>query len=138
MRDVTRDGEGRVEVLAQRLSDDIRKGVPVVTSPLALAAMFQLKVPASFAEIAAEMDTLRAMLPDTAADYALHSDQPDALQRELDILALRAIVVREGESYHIGDRDLAAYYANSLKQHFSADAAKAIPEISPNGDTEET
>ncbi len=138
MRDVTRDGEGRVEVLAQRLSDDIRKGVPVVTSPLALAAMFQLKVSASLAEIAAEMDTLRAMLPDTAADYALHSDQPDALQRELDILALRAIVVREGESYRIGDRDLAAYYANSLKQHFSADAAKAIPEISPNGDTEET
>jgi glycerol-3-phosphate O-acyltransferase len=131
-------GTPSVELLAERLVQDIRANVPILTVPLALAALLHLGGRASVQAIAAEMESQRVSFPATAADFALHPVDIQALTRELDVLVLRHILTTAADGYAIDDADLAAFYAGSIRHHLSADAAKAIHLIAPNGASEET
>lgn len=118
-----------VEHLAGRLASEIRGATPVVTVPLILAALLVNGGSGTVAGIAATKARLRGALPAGAPVFALAPDDTEGLRRELDILVLRRVLAREGETYRILDTHLAAYYANSLSPHLSADAAAAIPDI---------
>ncbi len=119
-----------VATIANRLSEDINAAVPIVTAPLILAAIAQCADGATTDEIAAIMADIRPGSPSEAPDFSLSSDDKDGIRRELDILVLRQILACDGDRYSIAEADLVAFYANSIAQHLSADAAKAIPVIS--------
>ncbi len=116
--------------LADEISADIQAAVPIVTVPLILAAVAQHASGATTDDIASAMTDIRSDLPPDAPDFALSSDDRDGIRRELDILVLRQILAHENGRYSVVENDLVAYYANSISQHLSADAAKAIPAIS--------
>lgn len=127
------EGETGVDVarLAEHLSELIRSAVPIVTAPLALAALHQIKTPATVEEIGREMETLKVSRASDSCDHSLPVTALDSLRKELDVLVLRQILTSENGAYSILERDLAVYYANSLKQHFAADALAKIPDIHP-------
>ena len=134
-------GETRADLvvtLAERLSNDIRAAVPIVTVPLVLAAIAQLPDEATVDDIASTMTDLRAKAQRGAPVFALPAEDRDGIKRELDILALRRILASEGDRFSVADADLVAFYANSIAQHLSADAAKAIPVINTNSRTSKT
>ena len=68
---------------------------------------------------------------------AISPDDREALRHELDVLVLRQILTREDDSYTIAAPDLALYYANSIRHHLSASAAKRLPPAHSIGETEE-
>ena len=121
-----------VVTLAERLNNDIRAVVPVVTVPLILAAIAQLPDGATVEDVASTMTSLRANVHRGAPVFALPSEDKDGIKRELDILVLRQILACEGGRFSVVETDLVAFYANSIAQHLSADAAKAIPVINTN------
>ena len=130
-------GGDLVETLAAQLHDDIEAEVPLVTGPLVLAALLMSDTPATVEEVADRMRDLRAGLRGKPADEAIAPEDTEKLTRALDILTLRHLLDREGGAYRVRERDLAVFYANSIRQHLSADAAARIPVIQPeNGSSE--
>ncbi|MGI9389268.1 MAG: 1-acyl-sn-glycerol-3-phosphate acyltransferase [Boseongicola sp.] len=118
-----------VNTLAERLNSEIRAAVPIVSVPLILAAIVQRPDGATVDDIAEAMGDIRPNQPGDAPDFALSSEDKVKIKRELDILVLRQILQCEEDFYSPAEADLVAYYANSISQHLSADAAKAIPMI---------
>lgn len=118
-----------VERLATHLTDLIRSAVPIVTAPLALAALLQKDGGATVEQTAAEMEVLKATRSEDSCDHSLPADRIADLRKELDVLVLRQLLSEQDGVYSLRDADLAAYYANSLRQHFAADAAARIPQI---------
>lgn len=136
---IASDGNGDlVERLADRLHDEIETAVPLVTGPLVMAALLVRGGRATATEIAATMSDLRASMVRTPDDEAIQPDDTARLSRALEILTLRQLLERDGDIYSIAEQDVAVFYANSIRQHLFADAAKAIPEILPLGATSET
>ena len=115
-------GGNLVQELADRLTDDIRNAVPLLTGPLAMAALIDLDKPSSFEEVAERIVDLKSRAPAAANDVSLDLGEPEPLERELDILVARHILSRDEGLYRIRDKDLAEYYANSVTQHLSAPA----------------
>ncbi|QMU58252.1 MAG: glycerol-3-phosphate acyltransferase [Boseongicola sp.] len=124
--------EKTVDKLARILRDDIRGSVPIVTTPLLLAAIFQIEN-GTAQEVADELVKLRADLPDDTADFAVDESQIEDVKQALEILVLRQLLKSDGQTYSIAEPDVAAYYANSLRHHFAADAALSIPSATPPG-----
>ena len=131
-------GGDLVETLAAQLHDDIEAEVPLVTGPLVLAALLMSDTPATVEEVADRMRDLRAGLRGKPADEAIAPEDTEKLTRALDILTLRHLLDREGGAYRVRERDLAVFYANSIRQHLSADAAARIPVIQPENGSAET
>ncbi|MGI9395218.1 MAG: 1-acyl-sn-glycerol-3-phosphate acyltransferase [Boseongicola sp.] len=127
-----------VATLAERLNTDIRASIPIVTVPLILAAISQLSDGATVDDIAAAMVDIRPKQNGNMPDFALPSEKREKIKRELDILVLRQILHCEKDRYSPADADLVAFYANSISQHLSADAAKVIPIINATDAPAET
>ena len=133
-------GKSEVDVaeLAKYLRACIEEGVPLVTAPLILMALFQIGGAAGLEELDAEMARLRAMQPETPSDETVQAGDLDGLRHTLDVMVLREILSVEDGVYRIVEQDVAAYYANSLKQHFSDAVAAKIPEISSDSASAKT
>ena len=122
-----------VHMLGDRLRDDIRTSVPVVTVPLIMTSLLRNDGSASRSDIAREIDALRSSFESAPPDFALAKADDDRLAAVLDGLVVRNILAQTGDNYSIVETDLAIFYANSIRQHLSADAARAIPELVVNG-----
>ena len=96
-----------------------------VTTPLAMAAMFQLTAPVTQDALLAEMTRLRSTFP---ADVANEPEEEENFERVLSILVLRELLTQNADGYAIADVELAAFYANSLRPHLDDKALAAIPE----------
>lgn len=120
--------QGASEDLVQELGDAllarIRAITPVTTAPLAMAAMFQLEAPVTQETLLAEMDRLRASFPKEAAD---ETGSDASFERVLSVLVLRELLVEDSEGFAINDRDLAAFYANTLRPHLDETTLANIP-----------
>lgn len=127
-----------VDVLAERLIRDIRSAIPVVNAPLLTASLLALGGSGNLDAILTKTEELRAGMPEGTADFALPAGDLAAWQRELDILVLRDILAKEGQTYRIAEVHLAAYYANSIKAHLDAETVSAIPDVFPAKGTEKT
>ena len=118
------DSDDLVQTLADRLMDDIRAAIPITTAPLAMAAMLQLEAPVLQSDLREEMDRLRATFPDIAAD---ESGSDESFERVLSVLVLRELLMESEAGYEIADKDLAIFYANSLRPHLGEATLVAIP-----------
>lgn len=129
LKEVAEEGEsGLVPRLAQTLTSRVRDAVPIVTTPMIMAALLSRGGQGTLKDITDGIATLLGGIPDTVPRDAVSPGNPEGLQRELDLLVMREILRQEGETYHVVERDIAIYYVNSIRHHFSADAAAAIPE----------
>ncbi len=125
--------DGLVERLAAQLTSDIRAAVPLVSTPCLIAALYAEGGTASEDQIAQAMGRIVAPRDDgQPANDAVSPDDREALRRELDVLVLRQILSREGDTYAIAAPDLALYYANSIRHHLSASAAERLPPADPS------
>ena len=111
--------ENLVEDVATRLHDDIKRAVPVTTTPLLLAAMRRDGGRMTVAEIAAAMEALRSTLPDGPAIQAAETRDLARIERILGILTLRNILESSEGGYTIKAPDLADFYAASIAPHLS-------------------
>ena len=122
-----------VQLLGDRLRDDIRAAVPVVTVPLIMAGLLQKGGSATRAQIIESIDNSRASFASVPPDFALLSTDEERLAAVLDGLVVRNILSQDGDTFRIVETDIAIFYANSIRQYLSADAADAIPELVLNG-----
>ncbi|SMX22788.1 1-acyl-sn-glycerol-3-phosphate acyltransferase [Boseongicola aestuarii] len=134
----TTDDHVLVDILGARLKTDIEASVPVVTVPLIMTTLLRSGSTASLDEIAKGMAILRADLGDGPPDFGIATDDAKALAAVLDGLVVRNILSQSGDSYTILEPDLAAFYANSIRQFLAADAASAIPPIKAESKSPET
>ncbi len=129
--------DGLVHRLAARLTDDIRAAVPYVTTPCILATIYAEGGTASEDAIARGLGDIVTRSDGVPVNDAVSPDDREALRHELDVLVLRQILTREGDTYAIAAPDLALYYANSIRHHLSASAAKRLPPAHSIGETGE-
>ncbi len=134
----TTDDHVLVDILGARLKTDIEASVPVVTVPLIMTTLLRSGSTASLDEIAKGIAILRADLGDGPPDFGIATDDAKALAAVLDGLVVRNILSQSGDSYTILEPDLAAFYANSIRQFLAADAASAIPPIKAESKSPET
>jgi glycerol-3-phosphate O-acyltransferase len=127
-----------VHLLGERLKEDIRTSVPVVTVPLIMTALFKRDGRATKQDISAEIEKLRAAFIGTPPDFAAPQGDNEALAGVLEGLVVRHILSREDEIYRIVATDLAIFYANSIRQYLAADAAIAIPAFSTESNSLKT
>jgi glycerol-3-phosphate O-acyltransferase len=120
-----------VQRLAMRLTSEIKEAVPILTTPLILAALFALGGRGNIAEIGAKMATLLDAVPTQVPRDAVEPSDEAALKEEVDVLVLRQILSLQGDVYSVLATNLAIYYANSIRHHLAADAAEAIPHEAP-------
>lgn len=119
--------DGLVPRLAQTLTGRLRDAVPLVTTPLIMAALLSRGGQGTVDEIVSDMKALAASVPETVPNDA-ELDDVDAVRRNLDLLVMRHVATLENDVYTIAETDLAVYYANSIRHHLAADAAQSIPE----------
>ena len=113
-----------VQTLGAHLLEDIRAFTPVTTTPLAMAAMFQLTAPVSKNTLSEEMARLKADFPPEALD---ETEQGDAFDRALAEMVVRDLLVESSAGYTLKNEELAGYYANSLRPHLGKKPVGAIP-----------
>lgn len=114
-----------VHMLGAHLLEDIRAITPITTTPLAMAAMYQLDAPVTKEKLVAEMARLRAGFP---AEALGETHAGEAFDRTLSEMVVRDLLVETAEGLTIADADLAAFYANSLRPHLAQRAQAKIPE----------
>ncbi|MEP0566028.1 MAG: 1-acyl-sn-glycerol-3-phosphate acyltransferase [Paracoccaceae bacterium] len=113
-----------VQTLGAHLLEDTRAFTPVTTTPLAMAAMFQVAAPVSKEVLLSEMARLKADFPQQAVDA---TDRDDAFDRALSEMVMRDLLVEENGTYALKDEELAAFYANTLRPHLGELPVGAIP-----------
>ena len=139
LADIVRQaGDDPVEMLAERLTQEIRGAIPVVSVPLILVSLFKLGGQAGLEQLVAETGRVRASLPAETIDFAESASSPKDIERTLSILVLRDILELDGETYRIFDRDLVAYYANSISVHLDDETRALIPPIKQYEKSEKT
>ncbi|MBT8459670.1 MAG: 1-acyl-sn-glycerol-3-phosphate acyltransferase [Boseongicola sp.] len=118
-----------VNLLGDRLRADIRAAVPIVTVPMIMAVLLQKSAGVVREDIALGMNKLRMSFATVPPDFAVKMEDDSRLEAVLDGLVVRNILSQDGDIYSIIERDIAIFYANSIRQYLSADAAEAIPEL---------
>ncbi len=131
-------GEDLVARLAERLVQDMRASVPMVSAPLLIASLLALGDGADLDALLEKAADIRAKLKIAEVDFTHDFTDRAAWQRELDVLVLRSILSVSDGAYSVADKDLAAYYANSILPHLDDEVASAIPEISRPAATQKT
>ena len=119
-----RDPPDLVHMLGTHLLEDIRAFTPVTTTPLVMAAMYQLQAPVTKEALLAEMARLQAGFSDQALD---ETDKGVAFDRTLSEMVMRDLLVEDEKGFTISDADLAAFYANTLRPHLGENAQTMIP-----------
>lgn len=132
------DDTDLVHRLGDRLRDDIRSAVPIVTVPLIMTVLLQRGASVTRAEIAEGIEVLRASFETVPPDFGLAAAEDGRLAAVLDGLVVRNILSQDGETYGIVETELAVFYANSIRQYLAADAVKAIPELVLEGKSAKT
>ena len=125
--EAARGADGLVPRLAQTLTTRLKDAVPVVTTPLVMAALLSRGGQGKLDEIVDEMAALASNLPAHVPNDAARPDQKEAIKRALDLLVMREIAAVENDVYRLVETDLGVYYANSIRHHLAADAAESIP-----------
>jgi len=127
-----------VGLLGERLEEDIRAAVPVVTVPLIMAALLKAEGAATLQKIGAEIENLRSSFADVPPDFGIPEGDADALSGALDGLVVRNILAKVDDNYRIVEMDLATFYANSIRHYLAADAAIAVPSHSADVESAKT
>ncbi|MBT8414297.1 MAG: 1-acyl-sn-glycerol-3-phosphate acyltransferase [Boseongicola sp.] len=125
----TADDRDLVELLGERLKDDIEAAVPVVSVPLIMVALLQSGGTGTLSGIAHQIKNLRDQLRHQPPDFGLADGDDTALNAVLDGLVVRNILSQSDSTYRIVETDIAAFYANSVRQFLAADAVASIPEL---------
>ena len=128
----TTDDSDLVQLLGDRLKDDIQSSVPVVTVPLIMTALLQKDGPATLSDIHIGIKNIRKEFISTPPDFGLAEDDDARLAAVLDGLVVRNILSHDDEHYGIIETDLAVFYANSIRQYLAADAAEGISSLIAN------
>jgi len=127
-RNITDDSE-LVQLLGDRLKDDIEASVPVVSVPLIMTTLLQAGGSATLADIGQGIKDLRDQLRHQPPDFGLADGDTTALGAVLEGLVVRNILSQSDSTFTIVEPDLAAFYANSVRQFLAADAVASIPEL---------
>ena len=88
-----------------------------------------LRRTATLSEIAHKIKNLRDHLRHQPPDFGLTGGDDTALAAVLDGLVVRNILSQTDSTYRIVETDIAAFYANSVRQFLAADAVASIPEL---------
>ena len=122
--------DGLVERLGDVLANEIRADLPIASVPLLLASLIEIGRPAGAEEVCECARRLVQGLPEECLVFSEDELKEEEVARQLDILALRHVLEEDGGRYAIKDRDVAAYYANTLVPHLEIAGASENPEKS--------
>ena len=127
-----------VKTLGERLKEDIRAGVPLVTVPLIMAAMISRNAPSTFDDIVEGIRAIRSGCIHSPPDFSVSAEDTTRLKGELGGLVMRDILTVDGDQYRIAEPDLASFYANSISQYLAADAALQLSDYAESQKSSET
>ena len=117
-------------VLYETSANEIRADLPIASVPLLLASLIEIGRPAGAEEVGACARRLVQGLPEECLVFSDDELKEGEVARQLEILALRHVLEEDGGRYAIKDRDVAAYYANTLVPHLDIAGISVEPEES--------
>ena len=127
-----------VQALGDRLQDDIRASVPLVSTPLIMTALIRAGEALNTSELLEAIAALRSERPEGVSDFSIPDNDSELLKQKLDELVLRQLLAEVDGRYEIVEDDLAAFYANAMIQHLSADAALEIDQFAQSVKSQKT
>lgn len=127
-----------VQSLGDRLQNDIRRSVPLVSTPLIMTALIRAGKALDVEELREAIAPLRSERPEGVSDFSIPSDDSQALAQKLDELVLRQLLSVTDGKYQIVEEDIAAFYASAMIQHLSAGAAIEIEEFAKAAKSKKT